>query len=147
MNTADRSIALLDVALRRRFTFVPFFPDVAPIRGLLTRWLGKHRPDMAWVADLVDKANRQLADRNTAIGPSFFMSSELNDERVNRIWRYEILPFLEDYFFDAPERVKDFALAKLRNGPPIEDALAAINADASAQAETSDENDVVTDPA
>jgi 5-methylcytosine-specific restriction enzyme B len=114
MNTADRSIALLDAALRRRFAFVPFFPDRPPIDGLLRRWLQRHRPEMAWVADVVDEANRRLADRNAAIGPSFFMDAELNEVRLERVWCYEITPLLEDYFFDAPERLREFELARLQ---------------------------------
>lgn len=114
MNTADRSIALLDAALRRRFSFVPFFPDKKPIVGLLDRWLRRHRSDMAWVADVVDAANRKLADRNGAIGPSFFLRTDLDEKRLAMVWNHEIIPYLEDYFFDAPERVSEFDLGALR---------------------------------
>lgn len=113
MNTADRSIALLDAALRRRFAFIPFFPDRPPIAGLLRRWLQRHQPAMAWVADVVDAANERLADRNGAIGPSFFLVSELDEARLGLIWKHEIMPYLEDHFFDDPGRLADFALAKL----------------------------------
>lgn len=116
MNTADRSIALLDQALRRRFAFVPFFPDRPPVEGLLLRWLRKHRPEMAWVADVVDRANERLADRNGAIGPSFFLKADLDEGRLERIWRHEIGPYLEDHFLDEPERLGEFDLAKLRAG-------------------------------
>lgn len=117
MNTADRSIALLDAALRRRFAFIPFFPDRDPIAGLLGRWLERHRPEMLWVADLVERANDRLADRNGAIGPSFFLRSDLDDARLGLIWEHEIMPYLEDHFFDDPGRLADFALEKLKTSP------------------------------
>lgn len=114
MNTADRSIALVDAALRRRFHFVPFFPDQYPIEGLLRRWLEANKPDMAWVADLLDEANVMLGDRNFQIGPSYFMTEVLDDEWLERIWRYSVKPYLEEQFFDEPERVEEFDLERLR---------------------------------
>ena len=114
MNTADRSIALLDAALRRRFHFVPFFPDRPPIQGLLRRWLQRNKPEMSYLADLVDLANEMLDDRHLQIGPSHFMVDTLNETTLRRIWTYSILPYLEEHFFDEPERVDDFTLDVLR---------------------------------
>jgi len=109
MNTADRSIALVDAALRRRFHFHPFFPDQPPIEGILSRWFAKHQPELAGVADLVDRANELLDDRNMAIGPSHFMRPDLDEGKVRQIWRRSVLPFIEDQFFDEPDRVKQFS--------------------------------------
>ena len=115
MNTADRSIALVDLALRRRFYFVSFDPHEPPIEGLLSRWLADEAaPGMEWVADVVAKANEQLDSRHAAIGPSYFMKKGLDDKDVERIWRYSVLPYIEEYLLGEPDRLKDFKLKKLR---------------------------------
>jgi DNA polymerase III delta prime subunit len=117
MNTADRSIALIDAALRRRFYFVPFFPDQPPIQGLLRRWLERKQPDFLWVADVVDRANEQLRDRHAAIGPSYFLRDDLSDERIRIIWRHSITPYLEERFLGEEDQLKRFDLDLLRKGP------------------------------
>lgn len=116
MNTADRSIALVDGALRRRFYFVPFMPDTAPVAGLLGRWLEANRPELAWVADMVERANAQLADRNVAVGPSHFMRSDLDESWVELIWSHSILPYIEEQLFGEEDRLAEFDLARLRAG-------------------------------
>ena len=113
MNTADRSIAILDAALRRRFHFVDFFPDRWPVEGLLRRWLQRHVPSMTYVADLVDAANRMLPDRHLQIGPSYFMRPGLNRQWLERIWAHSVLPYVEEQFFDEPDRVEEFTLAAI----------------------------------
>ncbi len=122
MNTADRSIALIDAALRRRFHFVPFFPDQPPVAGLLRRWLARHKPGMGWVADRVDAANELLGDRHAAIGPSHFMRSNLDDEWVERIWEFSILPYVAEHLFGEEERLDEFRLDRLaRRTIPLDD--------------------------
>ena len=120
MNTADRSIALVDLALRRRFYFVEFHPDRPPIRGLLRRYLGDKSPDMEWVADLVDRANDELKDdRHAAIGPSYFLRENLDEEDVERAWEHSVLPYIEERLFGYDTtRVQDFTLEKLLEGLP-----------------------------
>ena len=115
MNTADRSIALVDLALRRRFYFVEFHPDAEPIRGLLRRWLAKNVARMGWVADVVDRANEHLSEnRHAAIGPSHFMKPSLDDEAVERIWTHSVIPYVEEYLFGQDDRLGAFALDALR---------------------------------
>lgn len=115
MNTADRSIAMVDGALRRRFYFVPFFPSEPPVRGLLTRWLARYKPDLVWVAKVLDLANELLADRHAAIGPSHFMRPDLDEEWVQLIWEHSVLPYVEEQLYAEPERLKEFDLRTLRD--------------------------------
>ncbi|MDE0289857.1 MAG: AAA family ATPase [bacterium] len=114
MNTADRSIARIDTALRRRFHFVPFFPDEPPIEGLLERWLKAKQPKMRWVADVLDLANQKLGRRHTAIGPSHFMHEDLDEEWVELIWEHSVLPYIAEQFFGEEDRLSEFDLDMLR---------------------------------
>ena len=123
MNTADRSIALVDLALRRRFHFVEFHPDKPPVAGLLDRWLAKHAAEWAWLAAAVDRANEKLSDRQAAIGPSYFMKRNLDDEMVRLIWEHNVLPYVEEHLYGEHERLGEFDLDALRNedAPPADD--------------------------
>jgi 5-methylcytosine-specific restriction protein B len=116
MNTADRSIALIDAALRRRFHFVPFFPNHGPMDGLLDRWLDRHEKSAAWIGELVAQVNAELADAlggpHLQIGPSHFMKPGLDMVAVKRIWNYNIEPFIEDQFFGDRAQIEFFSFAQ-----------------------------------
>ena len=114
MNTADRSIALIDAALRRRFHFVPFYPNRPPIQALLQRWLSAEAPDHLWLADAVDAVNALLPDPNLGIGPTHFMRKDLDDAWIELIWTHSILPYLEEQYLDDPDALSQFDLARLR---------------------------------
>ena len=115
MNTADRSIALVDLALRRRFHFVEFHPDKAPVQGLLRRWLEEEASGMEWVADVVDLTNEKLSDRHAAIGPTYFMRKDgLDEEMVGLIWEHNVLPYVEEQLYGERARMGEFDLKKLR---------------------------------
>ena len=117
MNTADRSIALVDLALRRRFYFVEFHPDDEPVKSVLRKWLEQKAPGMVWVADVVERANVLLQeDRHAAIGPSYFMKDGLDGTAVERIWKHSVLSYIEERLFGEGDRLGQFDLSKLR-GP------------------------------
>lgn len=125
MNTADRSIALIDLALRRRFHFVEFHPDKPPVAGLLERWLKRNAEDMGWVVDLVKRTNAKLDDRQAAIGPTYFMKKSLSEEKVRLIWEHNVLPYIEEHLYGETDRLAEFDLEKLRRGTDTEDAATA----------------------
>lgn len=118
MNTADRSIALVDLALRRRFYFVEFHPDEWPVKGLLGRWLDANSPDMAWAAGIVARANELLRDRGAreaAIGPSYLMKGGLDEEKAKRVWEHNVLPYVKEHLYgETPEGLKKFDFDELR---------------------------------
>ncbi|MFD1832538.1 AAA family ATPase [Streptomyces desertarenae] len=99
MNTADRSIALVDTAMRRRFAFVELSPRVEPTAGLLARWLKREKRDPE-PARLLDALNALVDDADFAIGPSYLMKPGVyRDGGLERIWRTKILPLLEEYHY------------------------------------------------
>ena len=115
MNTADRSIALVDQALRRRFHFFEFHPDKPPVKGLLKRWLEREGLGMEWLPGVLERANGKL-DRQGAIGPSYFMGSGrgLDEETVRRIWEHSVLPYVEEQLYGERDRLAEFDLDRLR---------------------------------
>lgn len=110
MNTADRSLALLDTALRRRFDFVPVQPDArdeagAPLFGLRVT-LGEHLIDIPRMLSVVNQRIEALYDRDHCIGHAYFTSLAQvpdGDERLvalSQIFSNRIIPLLEEYFFE-----------------------------------------------
>jgi 5-methylcytosine-specific restriction enzyme B len=99
MNTADRSIALMDTAMRRRFSFVELHPSEPPVDGLLESWLKREGYDDR-PARLLAALNDRIADRDFRIGPSYLMQpAAATEEGLRRIWRTQILPLLEEHHY------------------------------------------------
>lgn len=115
MNTADRSIALVDAAMRRRFAFVPLHPFEAPTSGVLRRWLAANQLDAA-VADLLDELNVRIEDPDFKIGPSYFMRPAVHEPSgLERVWRTAILPLLEEHHYgDGIDVVRRYGLEAIR---------------------------------
>jgi energy-coupling factor transporter ATP-binding protein EcfA2 len=108
MNTADRSVALVDAAMRRRFHFVPFFPHDGVIHGLLDRWLRAKggRISIARFLDAVNVELREHVGEHLLIGPSHFMKTDLSDPALRRIWTYNVFPLIEEQLWGQRAEVE-----------------------------------------
>jgi 5-methylcytosine-specific restriction enzyme B len=113
MNTADRSIALVDHALRRRFSFVHLAPDYDVLRGQLEKY-NLHADSL--VSALLT-VNKNIDDRNYEVGISFFLKdgTELAS-RLKDVWEGEIEPYLEEYFYDQIGKLEPLRWKKLSAG-------------------------------
>ena len=97
MNTADRSIALLDLALRRRFSFVELMPKPSLL-------IGFSQVDLSAVLSTVNERIALILDRNHQIGHSYFLNLK-STEDLHFAWYNRVLPLLEEYFYNDSERL------------------------------------------
>lgn len=122
MNTADRSLALLDTALRRRFEFVPLLPDTraekvdgdedsAPLEGLTVSKDGVDI-DVRLMLERINERIEVLYDRDHCIGHAYFTAlvdvsdGELRFTKLAEIFRKRIVPLLEEYFFEDWQKIR-----------------------------------------
>ncbi|MCY7331195.1 MAG: AAA family ATPase [Pseudanabaena sp. CAN_BIN31] len=100
MNTSDRSIALLDIALRRRFTFIELKPDPKLLENSIIEGLN--------LSELLTQLNKRitlLIGRDYQIGHSYFMKID-NLEALRFTWYHRIIPLLQEYFYHDSRRLK-----------------------------------------
>ena len=91
MNTADKSIAHLDIALRRRFKFEPMYPNSDLVKDLTKKG----------VMERINSVISQNGDYDLTIGHSFFMK----DDSIDSILEQSIIPLLSEYYANQPDRV------------------------------------------
>jgi AAA domain (dynein-related subfamily) len=112
MNTADRSIRSIDIALRRRFDVFECFPDA----DVLRRYYEYHRNEVPSLIEGFNKLNARLTellDRHHTIGHTFFMADPMTTERLQHLWKRKLEPLIEEYFFDQRDLANSFKLQDL----------------------------------
>lgn len=123
MNTADRSIALLDVALRRRFAFI----EMRPRPELLDSAQVESQEAVVPLGNLLRNLNesiRRYLDRDHQIGHSYFLtvaraSEEQRVDVLEFVWNNQITPLLEEYFYSQRDKLAEL-LAPLYPDPAVE---------------------------
>jgi len=103
MNTADRSIAMIDTALRRRFSFIEMKPESATLRDVLVDGI-----DIAAMLDTLNKRITVLLDREHTVGHSYLLplKADPSIENLAGIFENKILPLLQEYFYDDYEKIQ-----------------------------------------
>lgn len=102
MNTADRSLAGLDIALRRRFVFKEMMPDPSLLSGVMVESI-----NIEQLLKVMNQRIEVLLDRDHCLGHAYFMSLKNGDslQELAVIFRNQVLPLLQEYFFDDWQRI------------------------------------------
>lgn len=114
MNTADRSLALMDYALRRRFAFFDFAPAF-PSEGFKNYLAEKDSPKLEKLIATVESLNSTISSDGSLgdgfrIGHSYFCTDdEITDEWLKSVVEYEVIPLIKEYWFDEPAKVRDWS--------------------------------------
>lgn len=103
MNTADRSIALMDTALRRRFHFIEMMPDVDVLNGITVNGL-----NISKMLAVINNRIEFLYDREHTIGHAYF--TELRDDpsidKLASIFEKSLIPLLQEYFYEDYQKIQ-----------------------------------------
>jgi hypothetical protein len=107
MNTADRSLAGLDAALRRRFVFHELVPKPELLRGVVVTD-GTLSVPVGALLEVMNHRIEALLDREHKLGHAYFLPLEATPtlEKLAHIFRRQVLPLLQEYFFDDWERIR-----------------------------------------
>lgn len=103
MNTADRSIATIDTALRRRFRFKEMLPDAEVLKGIVVEDIS--------IAEMLVRMNKRISvlyDREHTIGHAYFIPLKENStvEQLAEIFENAIVPLLQEYFYEDYEKIR-----------------------------------------
>ncbi len=107
MNSADRSVALMDTALRRRFRFVEMMPQPQVLRQLKADRVGEL--DVADMLEVINGRLTYLYDREHTIGHAFFTGltgENATLEKLGYIFETAIFPLLQEYFYEDYEKIQ-----------------------------------------
>lgn len=106
MNTADRSIALMDTALRRRFQFVEMMPDSDVLRKIHADKV--EDLDVAAILDKINERIEYLYDREHTIGHAFFtdLKDDATLEKLQSIFEKSVIPLLQEYFYEDYQKIQ-----------------------------------------
>ncbi|MEG4805292.1 AAA family ATPase [Microcoleus sp. ARI1-B5] len=112
MNTADRSIALVDQALRRRFAFISLSPNYELLKNYHDR--EQTGFPVKKLIGILENVNRAINNKHYELGISFFLTKTLGED-IQDIWQMEIEPYLEEYFFDDQAKMDEFLWDKIKD--------------------------------